>query len=143
MAYQAKRSRIYTAELELVDENGAIAHTLRIELDPDSVVGNLSEKHLALIRAMQDINGAGDKTAKEKLDVVGRSVTDLFEAVFGKEGADTIIAFYGGRYIEMCKEILPFITQEVVPQVRKIAQENKKQVMQSYNRKTRRLFGRK
>lgn len=143
MAYQVKRRGIYTSELELTEEDGTVVHTLHVEIDPDSMVKKLSEKHVALIRAMQDLETASGSgaTVDEKLAVIGQSVKDLFEAVFGNDGAQTIIAFYNARYIEMCQEVLPFITQEVIPQVRKLAQESKKQVMQSYNRKPRRLFG--
>lgn len=143
MAYQVKRRGIYTSELALTEEDGTVVHMLHVEIDPDSMVKKLSEKRVALIRAMQDLETAsgGGITVDEKLAVIGRSVEDLFEAVFGNDGAQTIITFYNERYIEMCQEVLPFITQEVIPQVRKLAQESKKQVMQSYNRKPRRLFG--
>lgn len=144
MAYQIKRRGVYTSDLELTEADGTVVHTLHVEIDPDSMARKLSEKQVALTRAMQDLescsgNGA---TVDEKLAVIGQSVTDLFEAVFGKDGAQTVITFYNERYIEMCQEVLPFVTQEVIPQVRKLAQESKKQAMQSYNRKQRRFFER-
>ncbi len=58
----------------------------------------------------------------------------------GREDAKTILEFYDTRYIEMCQEVIPFITDIVIPQVRKIAQSNKKQVLKSYNRKQRRAL---
>lgn len=147
MAYQAIRKKLYQEDLQLTEEDGSVVHTLHVSLDPDSIVAKLSEKHIALVRAMQDIqklkessNGSTD----EKLKVLGAAVVDILEAVFGKEDALTIINFYNNRYVEMCREIIPFITEVVLPEVRKIASQNKKEVIGKYNRKQRRkLFGRK
>lgn len=54
------------------------------------------------------------------------AVIDLFEAVFGREDAECILDFYGNRYVEMCQEVVPFITQIAIPEVRKIAEAEQK-----------------
>lgn len=46
-----------------------------------------------------------------------------------------ILDFYGNRYVEMCQEVVPFITQIVIPEVRKIAKQNKKAVLARYSRR--------
>ena len=70
-------------------------------------------------------------------------MTNLFEAVFGKEDTELIISFYEGRYIEMTKEITPFITQCVIPRCIEIKKENQKNILSSYNRKQRRALFRR
>lgn len=138
MAYQAKRKKLYTEEFQLVDETGAIVHTLQVALDPDSMVRKLSEKHLALIHALEQVQGINVQTEPGKgLKTLGNAVNDLITAVFGDEAAGTILDFYDGRYVEMCDEVVPFITQVVVPHVRRIAQENRRQIAASYGRKKR------
>ena len=122
MAYQAKRKQLYTEDFELTEENGTVVHRLHVELDPDSMAVRLSEKHM---------------------EVVGRAVTDILEAVFGRDNAKIIAEFYNGRYFEMCREVMPFVTGVVIPEIRKIAQENKKTIAAGYNRKQRSMFGRK
>ena len=77
------------------------------------------------------------------VETLGRTVVDMLEAVFGAEDAKVIVDFYEGRYLEMCKEVLPFITQCVIPRCNEIKKENQKSILQSYNRKQRRALFRK
>lgn len=142
MAYQAKRKKLYTEDFELAEEDGRVIHTLHVSLDPDSMAVKLSEKHAALVRALSDINQMKEENTGA-LEKIGNAVTDILEAVFGQEDAETIIDFYQGRYIEMCKEVIPFVTDVVVPQVRNLARENKQSIIAGYNRKQRRIFGKK
>lgn len=149
MAYQAKRKRLYEEEFQLTEEDGTVVHTLHVALDADSMVKKLSEKRIDLVRALQDVRGisadSNEKEFTEGLEKLGNAVVDMFEAVFGKEDAETIVEFYDNRYIEMCNEVVPFITDVVIPKVRKIAQANKKATLSQYNRKQRRVlqFGKK
>ncbi len=142
MAYQARRKKLYTEDFELAEEDGRVIHTLHVSLDPDSMAVKLSEKHAALVRALSDINKMKEENIGA-LEKIGNAVTDILEAVFGQEDAETIIDFYQGRYIEMCKEVIPFVTDVVVPQVRSLAKENKQSIIAGYNRKQRRIFGKK
>lgn len=138
MAYQAKRKSVYTEDFELTEEDGTVVHTLHVALDPDSVVTKLSEKHVALVKALQSVQSVRQASSEEDkaqgLEVLGRAVLDLLEAVFGKEDAGIITNFYSGRYIEMCQEVVPFITSVVIPKVRKLAQQNCRQVRAEYSR---------
>ena len=143
MAYQAKRRKIYEEDFELLDENGNVVHSLRVSLDADSMVAKLSEKHVALVNALQNVQNAKNTAGEDALTVLGNTVIDILEAVFGKDDAKTIIDFYDNRYIEMCQEVMPFVTGTVIPEVRKISQANKKQVLSQYNRKQRRALKRR
>ena len=143
MAYQAKRRKIYEEDFQLVDEHGNIVHTLKVSLDADSMVGKLNSKHVALVNALKSIQGVKGETSDNALVILGETVVDILEAVFGKDDAKTIIDFYDNRYIEMCQEVMPFVTGTVIPEVRKISQANKKQVLSQYNRKQRRALKRR
>ena len=141
MAYQAKRSKIFKEEFQLVDENGEIAKTLFVELDPSVVASNLSKKYLALQHCLTAVKNVSEKKETEKMyETVGMAVKDILETVFGKKDTQTIVEFYDSRYIEMCREVLPFVSEVVVPQVRKLAQENKADIIAGYNRKQKRAF---
>ena len=141
MAYSAKRKKIYEEEFLLTEEDGTVVHTLHVALDADSMAKKIYEKQIALLEAMHVLKNLQDTTQDaygDKLKELGNIVIDLLETVFGKEDTKTILEFYDSRYIEMCQELTPFIMDVVIPQVRKIAQSNKKQVLKSYNRKQRR-----
>lgn len=136
MAYQAKRKQLFTEDFELTEEDGAVIHTLHVALDPDNMAKKLSEKHMALVEAMQNISQIDvHKNPEQGLETLGNAVTDILEAVFGSEDTKIIIAFYDNRYVEMCQEVVPFITQVVVPRIREMTQENKKQVAAGYKRR--------
>ena len=144
MAYQAKRKKIYTEDFELTEEDGTVVHTLHVALDPDSVARKLSDKHVALVKALQEVKHVDAQNApNEALETVGSAVMDILEAVFGIEDAAVIRKFYAGRYMELRSEVLQFVTGRVIPEVRRMAQENKKAIAAGYNRKQRRLFGKK
>lgn len=141
MSYQAKRKKLYEEEFQLIDENGNVVHTINVSLDADNMVKKLSEKHLALTKALKDVQHMEE--SGKGLEILGSTIVDIIEAVFGKEDAKVVLEFYDNRYVEMCQEVVPFITTIVIPAVRKIAKENKLQVLSQYNKKPKRLFGRR
>lgn len=146
MAWQAKRSRTLQEDFELVDENGNVVHTLHVSLDADDMTVKISRKYTALVRAMSETTEMKRKAESAEelencMEKLGQAVIDMLEAVFGVEDTKTIVEFYENRYIEMSREVLPFISQVVIPRMQELAAENKKSIRQKYNRKTRRRLG--
>lgn len=145
MAYKAKRQDRVIEDLELCGSDGKVVKTIHVEPDADNMVRKLSEKYVALINALKNVQEIKDaSTEVEKasaITVLGAAVVDLFEAVFGREDAECILDFYGNRYVEMCQEVVPFITQIVIPEVRKIAKQNKKAALAGYSRRNSILSG--
>lgn len=142
MSYQAKRNKSFQEILELIDENGKIIHSIPVILDADVVAKQLSEKYIALVQAQKNLAAIQTDVKSEEagiaMETIGNGVVDLFQAVFGAEDTKTIIEFYESRYIEMCRQVIPFIVQVVIPKVREMAQESRNQVIQGYNRKQKR-----
>lgn len=146
MAWQAKRSRTLQEDFELVDENGNVVHTLHVSLDADDMTVKISRKYTALVRAMSETTEMKRKAESAEelencMEKLGQAVIDMLEAVFGVEDTKTIVEFYENRYIEMSREVLPFISQVVIPRMQELAAENRKSIRQKYNRKTRRRLG--
>lgn len=145
MAYQAKRKKQFVEDFELVNEDGTVAHTLHVSLDADDMVGKINRKYAELTKTLAETTEIKRQTESGEVEAdcfekLGTAVVNLFEAVFGREDTATIVQFYDNRYIEMCREVTPFITQVVIPQCIKIKQENQQSILQSYNRKQRRTF---
>lgn len=146
MAYKAKRSKLLKEDFELVDENDKVVHTLHVSLDADDMTVRIGRKYTALTKALAETTEAQRKAesaedAVKNIETLGRAVADLLEAVFGPEGTQTIISFYEGRYIEMSREVLPFISQCIIPRLVDLKKENRKAMRAKYNRKTRRMWG--
>ena len=146
MPYQAKRSKVLKEDFELVDENDKVVHTLHVSLDADDVTVRIGRKYTTLTKALAETTEAQRKAeshedAVKNIETLGRAVVDLLEAVFGPEDTKTIISFYDGRYIEMSREVLPFISQCIIPRLIDLKKENQKAMRAKYNRKTRRMWG--
>ena len=145
MAYQARKHKRFQEDFELVNEDGEVEHTLHVLIDADSMIVNINRKYCALTRAMCETSEMTRRAENADeiagcIDVLGRAVVDLLEAVFGTEDAKTIVEFYENRYVEMSQEVLPFISQVVIPRMIEIRNENKKSTLDKYNRKQRRAI---
>lgn len=143
MAYQAKRHKKFQEDFELVNESGEVVHLLHVSLDADDMVVKISRKYAALTKALAETTEMKRKDEnpeeiQKSVEILGTAVVDLLEAVFGTEDAEKIIRFYEGRYIEMSQEVIPFITQHVIPKLIEMKKDNKRAVLSGYNRKTRR-----
>jgi len=132
MAYQARRSARITEDLELLDENGEVRQVIHVDLDPDTIAGNVSKKYVALLEVqrklpkLQEGLKEGGEAADKIYEELGKAYFDLMEAVFGAEDTVRIAEFYDGRLMEMTKELSPFLFNVVIPKLRKAAQKNRK-----------------
>lgn len=145
MAYQARRKQHFVENLELIDESGKVAHTISVDLDPGEVAEKLSKKYMELLQAQKLANSVNTNDMEAMVNAytkLGDSVKAIMESVFGEEDSKIILEFYDNRPSEMITEILPFITDVVIPNVRRQAQDMRKNALQSYSRKQRRMFGR-
>lgn len=145
MAYQAKRSKIYVEDFELVDAEGNIKHTLHISLDADDMTVKINRKYVALTRALSETTEAKRKveTAEDLqgvFETLGNAMVDLLQAVFGEENAKILLDFYEDSYIEMSREVLPFISNVVIPRMIEIRKDNQKALLGKYNRKQKISF---
>ena len=137
MAYQANRSKKYVEDFELVDAEGNIKHTLHISLDADDMTAKINRKYVALTRALSETTEAKRKveTAEDLqgvFETLGNAMVDLLQAVFGEENEDS--------YIEMSREVLPFISNVVIPRMIEIRKDNQKALLGKYNRKQKISF---
>lgn len=140
MAYQAKRNKVLSEDFELLDENDKVVHTLHVTLDADDMIVRIGRKYTALTKALSETTEAQRKAesaedAVKNMETLGRAVVDLLEAVFGPDDTQTIISFYNGRYVEMSREVLPFISQRIIPRLVELKKESQKAMRTKYNRK--------
>lgn len=140
MAYQAQRHKRVVEDLELLNEDGTVAHVLHVDLDPDNMIVKLSRKYTELTKALVEVEsmkreGMSAEETVEAVEKLGRIEIDMIESVFGEEDTKTILAFFENRYEEMAKEIIPFITSVVLPQINKIRAENRKLAKAGYKKR--------
>ena len=109
MAYQAKRSKKYVEDFELVDAEGNIKHTLHISLDADDMTVKINRKYVALTRALsetteakrkvetaEDLQGVFETLGNAMVDVIPRMIEirkDNQKALLGKYNRKQKISF--------------------------------------------------
>ena len=148
MAYKAIRSRKCVESLELVNENGEVEKIIQVEITTGKLADSLSRKYVELIRAQREMKQLSNDTDKKTEKMVqtyehnGTIVLEMMEIVFGEKNTKEIMSFYENDYVEIIQQVMPFIINIILPEVRSIAQENKAKILEQYNRKNRRSVGR-
>ena len=140
MAYQAQRHKRVVEDLELLNEDGTVAHVLHVDLDADNMIVKLGRKYTELTKALVEVDsmkreGMSAEETVEAVEKLGHIEIDMIESVFGEEDTKTILAFFENRYEEMAKEIIPFITSVVLPQINKMRAENRKLAKAGYKKR--------
>ena len=140
MAYQIRRKKKASEQLELLDESGNIVHVIEVNLDTGNIVQKIYRKYSELTRVLAEVreidrNVAVKEELNGSLEKLGNAVVVLIEAVFGEEDTEKILDFYHADYVGMCTDIVPFIRIVVVPEMLKIQRESRKTVRAAYNRK--------
>lgn len=139
MGYQVGRSNRIEETLDLVDSEGIVQHTISVALNTSDIARQYRVQHLHLIKAqqayaaLQQAQGDGRSAAVEQAEeALGDAILGLFRLVFGEDGLHQILDFYDGCYIEMLENVLPFLTQVVVPAVQADAAQRKQRIAQNY-----------
>lgn len=118
-----KRKHI-NKKLDLLDENGKVEKTLTVDIAVD-VFRNRYPKVMADVRKAQEML---DERGEGDADVIVASqmaVKALFVLVFGEIQTKEFLEYYENRYTEAFMDVIPFITDEIMPEVNKaVEQEN-------------------
>ena len=75
MAYQAKRHKRFEENIDLVDPEGNVVHSIKVSLDADDMVAKINRKYAALTRALADTSKI--KRASQDQDKVQECVETL------------------------------------------------------------------
>lgn len=131
--YQIQRKNRIVEQLQLVHANGDIACTLDVDINVDQIGGKINHAYELVGMAQAALNKAPN--SPETAEAYGKAVLALFEAIFGKDGAEKIVEFYGGRgaWTEMLVDLFPFINGEIIPKVREASEARKKQLLEMAN----------
>lgn len=111
---QAKKIRDHITILPA--EDGKEALEFDFELEPERIVGR-TQKALAVLENTQNLVVKNPKS-DEILTAYGNAVIGLFALIFGEENAASILEFYEDRYADMLADLLPVITDKIVPRLR-------------------------
>lgn len=109
MAYKIERKGHIVDSLTV--EDGDKALTIEVDINVDGILARYTE----LTRKIAQLSGGGD--VSEKAERLGTAVVELFAVLFGDEQTQKIVDFYGGRYLEMLGDFVPYIHDVLAPQI--------------------------
>lgn len=145
MAYRAQRSQSVIEDFELVDEHGRTVETIHVDINGGKMLELLSRKYLELVNLQRELVNelAGPRTKMAAYEKIGECIIDMIEIVFGTENGEKVIKFFGSNYTELTYQVMPFITDIVIPKLRAKVKDQRKEVKTKYNRKQRRALFRR
>lgn len=128
--YQVQRKNKIVEQLQLVHANGDIACTIDVDINVDQIGAKINSAFELVGIAQNAI--LKDPNSEEAANAYGQAVAALFTAVFGEDGYNKIVAFYGSKdaWTEMLIDLFPFINNEIIPKVREASAERKKQLLE-------------
>lgn len=124
---QIKKKKHINKVLELLDEKGKVEKTLTVDIVVDAFRNRYP-------RVMEDV-----KKAQEMIAERGENDTDaiiasqiavkaLFILVFGEIQTKEFLEYYENRYSEAFMDVIPFITDEIIPEVNKAVNEENNRI---------------
>lgn len=117
MAYQINRKAHVVDEIHLEDNGKEL--TVKVDLQVERILREYNAAWAAIGKAQQKIQDM--KTVEggeeEALVALGESIMALFGLLFGEAQTKTILDFYGGAYLEMLADFVPYISETIVPKV--------------------------
>ena len=129
MAYQIQRKGRVRETLDLLDENGKVAHTLTVDVDVDQIAGRFNRAR----KALSELQNAykQNPNSDEAYTAFGNAIVELFSAVFGEKQTETIVDFYDGKYTEMLVDVIPFVGEVIAPKIREESEARKNQMLKA------------
>jgi len=138
MAYEFKRQKRIVKDIKMDDQ------IIHVDLVLDNILKEFNRCRNDIIRAQQEMQKAskanvGPENMEQIVDALGQAIIALMDLVFGESNAKLIIDFYENNMLEMINMVVPFIEDEIMPEIKSLVSENTSQIRErSLNRSARR-----
>ncbi len=129
---QIKRKQKVTDRLELQDENGEIKVVIDVDIDVDRMMNDINKSQNQIIRAQMDLSKVKNEITVQNYGV---AILEMINVIFGTENAEKILNHYDNKYTEMLEDIMPYITEDIMPKIRKVADDRMKRMKEMHRRK--------
>lgn len=127
MAYQVKKKKHINKILELLDDNGKVEKRLTVDIVCDDF-RNRYPAVMAEVKKAQDlINENGDQDANAVV-AAQIAVKSVFVLVFGEIQTRELLEYYENRYYEAFTDVINFVTDEVMPEIKKAVETENKRI---------------
>lgn len=118
MAYQINRKAHVVDEIHLEDNGKEL--TVKVDLQVERILRDYNAAWAKIGQAQVKIREvSGTERMDEAEAALGEAIMALFALLFGEEQVQAIMDFYGGAYLEMLADFVPYISEKIVPAVQK------------------------
>lgn len=128
--YTIQRKNHIVEQVQLVHANGDVACVLDVDINVDQIGARINKAYELV--GIAQLKLEKEPTSIEAAEAYGNAVLGLLTFIFGEDGCNKIVDFYGnsGAWSEMLIDLFPFINNEVIPAVRQASEERKKQILE-------------
>ena len=126
MSYQLKKKKYIHKTLELLGDNNKVEKTLVVNIAIDDF-RNRYPAVMAEVKKAQAMVDASEEDDVEAIVAAQVAVEAVFNLIFGRQQTKDFLEYYENRYSEAFLSVVPFITDEIIPEVQKaVSEENKR-----------------
>ena len=125
---QLKRKKHIIKALELLDDAGKVEKTLSVDI----VVDDFRNRYPKVMAEVKKAQAMLDESGNDNPDAVVAAqiaVKAVFVLVFGEIQTREFLEYYENRYSEAFLDVIPFITDEIVPEVNKAVEMENNRIM--------------
>lgn len=116
--YQINRKAHVVDEIQLEDNGKTL--TVKVDLQVERILRDYNAAWTAIGKAQQRIRELDGADGLEDAEAaLGSAIMALFGLLFGEEQVTAIMDFYGGAYLEMLADFVPYISEKIVPAIQK------------------------
>lgn len=124
---QLKKRKHINKVLELLDDNGKIEKKLTVDIAVDAF-RNRYPRVMAEVKKAQDMLAEKGDNDIEAITASQIAVKAVFVLVFGEVQTKEFLEYYENRYSEAFMDVIPFITDEIMPEVNKAVEEENERI---------------
>ena len=123
-----KRSKVKDV-FHIIDDDGREL-TVESILEPGVALPSWNRAKNSIIR----LETAGSKDA----EALGRAIVDTFAVFFGEEGTAKILEFYEDDYMDMMRDVFPYVQTFLLPKLEEESAKRRENMIDIYRNSYRR-----
>lgn len=132
--YELKRAKKIEELIKLGDKE------LKVSLSFESIARDFIVRYNTVVKAENEVEAYKNNTEdidklSEAMNAYEVAILNLLQLIFGVENTKEILNYYEENYIEMVYEVMPFLTEVIVPKLKQYMEEERKNLSKKYKGK--------
>ena len=119
---QLRKKKYINKVLELIGDNGKVEKRLTVDIAVDDFRNRYPRVMAEVKKAEEMLNAKGDDNT-EAIVASQMALKAVFVLVFGEFQTKEFLEYYENRYSEAFMDVIPFITDEIIPEVKKAVEQ--------------------